>query len=272
MDENNTNSTVHSMKPSGFVFHESRCGSTLVANALTAMDPIEHRVYSESRPPTSAMQACGPTGKPCQLLRDVVYMMGRTGDPNERRMFFKIQSSGSRYIDVVRDSFPDTPWVFVYRDPVQIMVSQFKRRTANANCVKHMAHYKMSERTKKFLATIGRDAKGLSVVEKCALHLSTLCNFAISSISRSDGMGKSLNYENIVDKLITNIIPNHFNVPMKEESRKRIIEVSGQYSKGKAHKAGVWKDDSAAKSDNASSELREASNIFLYPSYKSLEN
>lgn len=170
MDENN--STAHSIKLSGFIFHESRCGSTLVANALTAMDPIEHRVYSESKPPMSAMTACGVTGKPCQLLRDVVYMMGRTGDPNEQRMFFKMQSSGSRYIDVMRDSFPDTPWVFVYREPVQIMMSQLKkRRPARANCVRHMAHYKMPESTKNFLATIGRGAEGLSHVEKCALHL-----------------------------------------------------------------------------------------------------
>lgn len=84
-------------------------------------------------------------------------------------------------------------------------------------------------------------------------------------------MGKSLNYENIVDKLITNIIPNHFNVPVIEESRKRIIEVSAQYSKGKANRGGVWKDDSESKNENASSELREASNTFLYPSYNSLQ-
>ena len=30
---------------SGFVFQESRCGSTLVANSLAAVDPQKHRVY-----------------------------------------------------------------------------------------------------------------------------------------------------------------------------------------------------------------------------------
>lgn len=32
--------------PKGFIFHESRCGSTLAANALVVSDP-GHRVYSE---------------------------------------------------------------------------------------------------------------------------------------------------------------------------------------------------------------------------------
>jgi len=275
MDKNDSNSTVHVMKPNGFVFHESRCGSTLVANALTVMDPIEHRVYSESGPPMSASKACGKigkSGKSCQLLRDVVYMMGRTGDPNEQRMFFKIQSSGTNYIDVMKATFPDIPWIFVYREPVQIMMSHLKRKTERSNCVRHMAHYAMPKKTLEFLATIGRDVGGLSSVEKCALHLSNLCNAAILAINRSEGMGKAINYENIVDKLITNIIPHHFKVPVVEERRKRIIEISGLYSKGKQHRGGEWKDDSEAKNEMASSEIREASKTFLYPSYDSLQN
>jgi len=32
------------------VFHESRCGSTLLANSMIAMNPTKHRSYSESAP------------------------------------------------------------------------------------------------------------------------------------------------------------------------------------------------------------------------------
>ena len=45
---------TRSMEPAGFVFHESRCGSTLVANSLMAMEPDANRVYSESPPPVTA--------------------------------------------------------------------------------------------------------------------------------------------------------------------------------------------------------------------------
>lgn len=43
--------------PRGFVYHETRCGSTLVANMLAA--PSSNRVFSESKPP---VQVC------CRLL------------------------------------------------------------------------------------------------------------------------------------------------------------------------------------------------------------
>ena len=32
------------MEPKGVVFHESRCGSTLVANSLAAFDPLPRRL------------------------------------------------------------------------------------------------------------------------------------------------------------------------------------------------------------------------------------
>ena len=43
---------IKPVKPSGFVFHESRVGSTLVANMLAAVPT--NIVYSESAPPPAA--------------------------------------------------------------------------------------------------------------------------------------------------------------------------------------------------------------------------
>jgi len=92
------------MKPTGFVFHESRCGSTLVANILAAFNPKESRVYSESAPPSQAAQLFNMNDleNSIQLLRDVIYMMGRSNDPDERNLFFKIQSINSKKIHVFR--------------------------------------------------------------------------------------------------------------------------------------------------------------------------
>lgn len=272
-------SDVHVMKPSGFVFHESRCGSTLVANSLTAMEPDQHRVYSESGPPMEAIKACSGPGISCppnraaELLRDVVYLMGRTGDPNERRVFFKMQSIGTKYIDAVTEAFPEVPWIFVYRDPIQVMTSQLKRRVNNANCVRHLKVTKGAIDQAEFLASFGRTVRDLSPVEKCALHLSTLCNAAIKSIGRSKGMGAGVNYEDLVNNLVTDVIPNHFKVSMTEERRERIIENSNHYSKGvRLHAGEEWAEDSDRKNALASTEIREASETFLYPSYKLLEN
>lgn len=126
-DKNNND--VHIMPPAGFVFHESRVGSTLVANALTAVYPEQHRVYSESDPINQALNACQKNPSSCnmdlhvKLFQDVVYLLGRTSSQKEKNMFFKVSSIGSKRIDVMQAAFPAVPWIFVYRDPVQTMMS-----------------------------------------------------------------------------------------------------------------------------------------------------
>jgi hypothetical protein len=78
------------IKPNGFIFHESRVGSTLVANTL-ASDPWS-MVYSESSPPANALLHCTSCTREqsIEIFRDVVTLMGRS--PFHKRLFFKFQS------------------------------------------------------------------------------------------------------------------------------------------------------------------------------------
>ena len=85
LDAEDGQSLTKSLELSGVVFHESRCGSTLVANALIGMNPAKHRVYSESAPPIAALRGvCGEVYQHCSenqaaiLLQDTLYLMGRT--------------------------------------------------------------------------------------------------------------------------------------------------------------------------------------------------
>ena len=160
----------------GVVFHESRCGSTLVANALIGMNPQKHRVYSESAPPIVALrQVCGETYSTCSLetasriLQDALYLMGRTNDLQEERVFFKIQSVGTRSIEVFQHAFPGTPWMFVYRDPVQVLMSQMAHGKNMANCLRGRQQPPTSVAT---IATrSGFNVRNLSSEEYCAAHL-----------------------------------------------------------------------------------------------------
>ena len=89
------------VEPTGFVFHESRVGSTLVANSL-ACDPFA-MVYSESAPPSNVLLKCG---RHCerdrethvQLFRNVIRIMGRS--PIHKRLFFKFQSITSTQMEI----------------------------------------------------------------------------------------------------------------------------------------------------------------------------
>ena len=174
-DESDDAVSKHVMEPKGFVFHESRCGSTLVANSLVAMDPLKNRVYSESHPPIQALKACGEKNHLCDgnqaidLFRDVVYLMGRTDDVREENLFFKIQSIGSKNIAIAREAFPNIPWIYVYRDPVQVMMSHLKNGNKHANCVRHLDRSSGVVRDK--MHSKGLSIQSLSGEEKCALHL-----------------------------------------------------------------------------------------------------
>ena len=84
--------------PSAFVFHESRVGSTLVANNL-ASSPYS-LVFSESAPTANALLHCFACTRQqeVQLFRDIVTLMGRS--PIHHHLFFKFQSITSTKMEI----------------------------------------------------------------------------------------------------------------------------------------------------------------------------
>jgi hypothetical protein len=166
--------------PTGVVFHETRCGSTLTANLLASFSPDHSRVYSESPPPVHALRACD--NRPCdpdkhkQLIRDVFYLMGRTLRVDRPQYaFYKIQSIGTMDIDKFSMAFPDTPWVYLYRDSVEVMMSHFKGNRRGRLPVCARGYEKPMKRqpktTQKILKKHGKTMEDVDVTEYCAAHL-----------------------------------------------------------------------------------------------------
>jgi hypothetical protein len=119
---------MESVAPSGFIFHMSRCGSTLVAQMLAALpDSI---VISEA-PPLDAMVQLGRSLAPDDAVRAVRAMVtafGRKRSGRERRYVVKLDCWHTLALPLFRRAFPDVPWVFLYRDPVEVLVSQMRQR------------------------------------------------------------------------------------------------------------------------------------------------
>lgn len=93
---------------------------------------------------------------------------------------------------------------------------------------------------------------GLSTEEECALHLSMLCDSAVNNLQSEESLGRLVNYENLANKMIEHIIPEHFQLVMTDKRRENILQVSGQYSKGIGNRKKDWKDDTRKKEDLAS--------------------
>lgn len=261
----------------GVVFHESRCGSTLAANSMMALNPEKHRVYSESSPPIAALRGCGEDYSQCSLeasanlLKDVIYMMGRSNDPKEERLFFKFQSITSRTMGTFRMAFPTTPWIFLYRDPVEVMMSQLDvPRLSKANCVKSK---NSSPMVRAFIDKTDYNFDDFLDEEFCAVHLATLCESAYRNIEDADGLGLAVGYSpNLVHDFLDTIFPKHFHTLVDKAGKDRVLKISGTYSKNRGrHEEGDFKPDSEEKVRNASEEIKDAAKFFLEPSYKKLE-
>jgi hypothetical protein len=124
------------LTPSGFVFHVSRCGSTLFAQTL-ASDP-RHSVLSEAPPIDQllALDAADPTLSPARRasrLRGLVHAYARRRRPEEARLFIKFDAWHTLHLPVIRAAFPSTPWVFLHRDPVEVLVSQHRQRGSHSS-------------------------------------------------------------------------------------------------------------------------------------------
>jgi len=272
---------VHVMPPAGFVFHESRVGSTLVANSLAAMDPEANRVFSESTPINMALGVCEGMGPDCDLqtnanfFRDVVYLMGRTNSLKEKHLFFKVSSAGTKRMKVMREALPNAPWIFVFRNPVQTMMSHLDPSKIGPDTKNILAVCTKAKRSPpddliKLVADTGRDVRDISDIEFCAAHLASLCESALEEL-RKTTTGKAVEYDGLVDKLISGIIPNHFGIEMTSDARQRILDVSKIYSKNKGPRKSQWEEDSEQKEDRASKGIRDASTLFMTKSYTELQ-
>lgn len=255
-----TEKVAHTLKIGGFVFHESRCGSTLVANLLQSANPQAHRVYSESPPPLGIFQAAQdfPPGAAKQAMLDVIFLMSRSNDAAETHVFFKIQSIGSRTLPVFTSAFPDIPWIFVFRDS-EVLMSYFKNGADSpqrAHCSRQ-ARNPPVQVIKKF-REIGMLPREVRAEEYCAIHFATLTESALASLEAPGSQGRAVEYTQLPDIMWNTILPDMFHVSLKPADVSRMKETAGEYSKGRDNKAGTFAEDTARKQELAHQELKTA--------------
>lgn len=116
------------IQPSGFIFHMSRCGSTLVSQMLAALP--EHRVLSEP-PALDTLLKMHQQGmddeRGIALLRAWVSAMSAGAEDGARRLFIKLDAWHILQFPLLRRAFPDTPWIFLHRQPVEVLASAIKK-------------------------------------------------------------------------------------------------------------------------------------------------
>jgi len=115
--------------PSLFIFHTSRCGSTLTTQVLSIDN--ENRVYAEYAVVDAILRA-SVNGQPIAeerrkaWLKNLVRIMGQQRFAGEKRLIVKLDSWHFGFHSLIRELFPDTPFAILFREPEPILRSNSK--------------------------------------------------------------------------------------------------------------------------------------------------
>lgn len=126
---------VPGMAPAAFIFHVSRCGSTLLCNVLRALHDTQ--VVGEPQPVTALLAPLEAGVWPYApvewqarrdlLLRRMVERLGQPSLPGASRYVIKFTSYSAMRMGVLRALWPQVPVIFLVRDPVEVLVSNLRR-------------------------------------------------------------------------------------------------------------------------------------------------
>lgn len=241
-------------EPDGFIFHQSRCGSTLVARALATLAGTS--VISEA-PPLDAIVELGvyrpelTVERHAQLLRAMVAALTRPRR-DETRTFIKLDSWHTLALPLFRRAFPATPWIFLYRDPVEILVSQLRLRGLQT----------VPGAIPTMLYGIPPD---LPQEEYCAMALARIAEAARSD--HAGDHGALVNYAQLPEALFETILP-HFGVAPDTDARAAIAGVLRVNAKQPEQPFAA---DSGEKRSAAGAAVAAAAAAHMQPVYEALE-
>lgn len=247
------------LQPRGFIFHMSRCGSTLVSQMLAALPEIV--MLSEAGPIDSVLRA--PFRDPslseatrAEWLRWVVSAIGQRRIGDETHLFVKFDSWSALELPLIHRAYPDVPWIFLYRYPVEVLVSQLAHRGA------HMVPGAIEP---GLFGMNMAEALEMQPEEYCARVLALTCEAALRHHQSCPGM--MVNYEQLPDAVWTGIA-DFFGIELRECD----IEAFRQVTKLDAKNPSLmFESDSKAKQSSASEAARLAAERWLASLYERLE-
>lgn len=113
------------LRPALFIFHSSRCGSTLLSQMLATA--ACHVVVSEPPALNSILASRSPPAEQAELVRLVLRAMGRNRGSEARHLIVKFTSWNVLAAAAIHRQFPDTPMLWLQRAPLEVLASHTER-------------------------------------------------------------------------------------------------------------------------------------------------
>lgn len=249
-------STVRSPRISGIIFHLSRCGSTLISKSLAA---IPNTLVISEAPPMDAIvrlrqrNAAVSEDQQVRWLRALTALFAAAHGPHDAYVI-KTDAWHALDIPLFERAFPGVPWIFVYRDPVEILVSHAAR----------MSYMMSFVNAPDF---IGVDLAAAARIPRSEYHarvLGRIAGFVAEYLSDGEAL---VRYDELPAAIEERIAPR-IGIQLGEAGRDAIRR-SARYD---AKRPGrLFESDSAAKQQAADMVLRSAAERFVVPEIQHLD-
>lgn len=188
------------LAPTGFIFHLSRCGSTLISQMLAALP--QNLMIAEAGPinailSTQFFNSSITDVQRLSWLRGIVSALGQQQRGQQQHYLIKFTSWNVLNLPLIQKAFPNVPWIFVYRDPVEVMVSLFK------NPPGWMENLTNLQFVAGFLGLDTGEVSLMSAEEYCARVLARFCG---SALQHQDTNTLMLNYRQLPDAVCSRVL------------------------------------------------------------------
>jgi hypothetical protein len=252
---------IDCVEPTGFIFHVSRCGSTLISNAMRALK--NSIVISEAFPiaATSWLFLDSNASNPghqlfrSALLRSVVRLYGQRVKGSESRYFIKFSSLETTQLEHIRRIWPNVPWLFIIRNPEEVIVSNMR---------KDATWFPNDQNVEAAAMRLGCETEELGSMsreEYCARMIGHKCRIAVAN---ADEHSWFIDYTELNEQTLERIARFFGATPAPSEVA-AIRNVAGVYSKEQTRRPFV--PDSEEKRQAASPLIRELSEKWAMESY-----
>jgi hypothetical protein len=233
--------------PTGFIFHMSRCGSTLLSRMLSAIST--NIVLSECSPVDAVLRG-GRAGDEERIgwLRFTVNALAQPLGGHEKNLFIKFDCWNIAQLPLVRRAFPNVPWLFIYRDPFEVLLS----------------HLRMPGRwTFPEQLYLGLDPQ-LAHDEYCARALARICEIACDQLPIHQG--RPMPYDEVIS-LAAAGCRGLFGLEYTGHDKDAILAIARENSKTPGQ---PFVQRVSGRDERATARARELSDTIMEPVYKKL--
>jgi hypothetical protein len=246
-----------SLAPAGMIFHLSRCGSTLASRLLRAVPGV---VVLAEPAPLNALLRLDPglvdEATLARLVRVLVRALGRCRLGGERQLVLKCTSWNIRRRAVLAAAFPETPWIWVQREPARVLASLLAEPPG------WLGLQGRPQRTERLFGLDASAVPAMSRVEFAARVLGAMLDAAATD----PDLRLVIDYTDLPAAVWQRVAP-HFGLEADVAVIERMIEESRFYSKDSASR--VFTGD-VPERRLATDEMRAAAERFAEPSYRAV--